>query len=45
MNGNLELALSWFKVANEDLLAAEHSIDMVVICTPNGLHARQTIAC
>jgi HEPN domain-containing protein len=26
MNGNLELALSWFKVANEDLLAAEHEL-------------------
>ena len=31
--------------ALSDLLAAEHSIDMVVICTPNGLHASQTIAC
>ena len=26
MNGNLELALSWFKVADEDLLAAEHEL-------------------
>ena len=26
MNGNLELALSWFKVDNEDLLAAEHEL-------------------
>ena len=31
--------------ALSDLLAAEQSIDMVVICTPNGLHASQTIAC
>lgn len=31
--------------ALSDLLAAEQSIDIVVICTPNGLHAPQTIAC
>lgn len=28
----------------EDLLAQQLSIDVVVICTPNGLHAKQTIA-
>ena len=26
MNGNRELALSWFKTADEDILAAEHEI-------------------
>src|ERR1700730_66214 len=29
----------------KDLLAAEKNIDIAVICSPNGLHARHAIAC
>ncbi|HRG77426.1 MAG TPA: HEPN domain-containing protein [Leptospiraceae bacterium] len=44
MNGNRELALSWFKTADEDILAAEHEIryeDAVlrVIC----FHCQQAV--